>query len=145
MKPFILVIAGGTGSGKTTISTRIKDHFDHQVNYIPHDRYYKDQSHLSMPERIKTNYDHPNSLETDLLIKQLKKILAGNSIKMPLYDFKKHTRQKGTILVSPASLILIEGVLIYENKTLRDLINLKIFVDVAADIRVLRKIERDIN
>lgn len=143
-KPFIVGIAGGTGSGKTTIARKIVDHFNKNILHIPHDRYYNDQSHLKMEERIKTNYDHPKALETDLFITQLEELIKGNSVQMPQYDFTTHTRKKETITEKPAPLILLEGILIYENKKLSDFIDLRIFVDVAADIRVLRKIDRDV-
>jgi len=110
-RPFILGIAGGTGSGKTTIAHKIKDYFNHNVVYIPHDRYYKDQSDKSMEERVKTNYDHPDSLETDLMIEHLKLLTNRKSVEVPQYDFTSHTRKKGvTTHVSPAALIVIEGI-----------------------------------
>jgi len=145
MNTFILGIAGGTGSGKTTISQKILDHFNSHVRYIPHDRYYKDQSAKSMEERIKTNYDHPNALETDLFINQLKELLAGKTVEVPEYDFTNHTRKKNvTTTVSPSPFIIIEGILIFHEPKLRDLMDLKIFVDVPADIRILRRTKRDI-
>lgn len=143
--PFIIGIAGGTGSGKTTIAKKIASHFNSQGIYIPHDRYYRDQSKKTMAERVKTNYDHPDSLETDLMIRQLKLLLKRKSIDVPEYDFTTHTRKKGvTTHVSPASLIVIEGILIFENEPLRNMTDLKIFVDVPADIRILRRTKRDI-
>ncbi|MDA1316960.1 MAG: uridine kinase [bacterium] len=145
MKPFILGIAGGTGSGKTTIAQKVKDHFNSQVIYIPHDRYYKDQSAKSLKEREKTNYDHPDSLDTDMFVSQLKELMAGKTIEVPEYDFTLHTRDlEKTTRVSPAPFILIEGILIFHEQALRDLIDLKIYVDVPADIRALRRTKRDI-
>lgn len=141
--PYLVGIAGGTGSGKTTIANKIVDHFKDNILHIPHDHYYKAQDHLSMEERIKTNYDHPNALETDFMIRQLKELLEGKEVQMPEYDFTTHTRKKETITVKPAPIILVEGILIYENKELRNLLQLKIYIDVAADIRVLRRIKRD--
>ena len=144
-KPYIIGIAGGTGSGKTTIAQKIASHFNSQCIYIPHDRYYRDQSEKTMEERVKTNYDHPDSLETDLMIEHLKLLLNRESVEVPEYDFTTHTRKNGvTTHVSPAALIVIEGILIFENETLRNLIDLKIFVDVPADIRILRRTKRDI-
>ena len=141
----ILGIAGGTGSGKTTIAEKIFEHFKAQAVYIPHDRYYKDQSEKSMEERVKTNYDHPDALETDLFITHLKELQKGNTIEVPEYDFTQHTRKTDTTTsVSPAPLIIIEGILIFDNPLLRDLIDLKIYVDVPADIRILRRAKRDI-
>jgi len=145
MKPFILGIAGGTGSGKTTISHKIKDHFNHDVVYIPHDRYYKDQSMKSMEERIKTNYDHPDSMETDLFIRQLHDLLDEKPVEIPEYDFTHHTRKQGvTTSVSPSPFIIIEGILIFHEPELRDLMDLKVYIDVPSDIRVLRRTKRDI-
>jgi len=144
-KSFLIGIAGGTGSGKTTIAKKIASHFNSHGIYIPHDRYYRDQSEKSMSEREKTNFDHPDSLETDLMIKHLKLLLNGKSVEVPEYDFTTHTRKKDiTTHISPAPLIVIEGILIFENETLRNLIDLKIFVDVPADIRILRRTKRDI-
>lgn len=142
---FILGIAGGTGSGKTTIAEKLFDHFNDQAVYIPHDRYYNDQSEKTMEERIKTNYDHPNALETDLFIQHLKELQDGKTVEVPEYDFAIHTRKKDvTNTVSPAPLIIIEGILVFDNPLLRDLIDLKIYVDVPADIRILRRAKRDI-
>lgn len=144
-KPFILGIAGGTGSGKTTIAQKIRSRFNHNVVYIPHDRYYKDQSKKTMRERVKTNYDHPDALETDLFIRQLKQLIKGKDIQVPEYDFTKHTRKKGvTTKISPSKFIIIEGILIFHELKLRNLMDLKIYVDVPADIRILRRTKRDI-
>ncbi len=144
-QPYIVGIAGGTGSGKTTIADVIVHHFNEKILSIPHDRYYRSQDELSMEERVKTNYDHPQALETDLLIQHIHELLNGNTVEMPDYDFAIHTRKKETTTVHPAPLILIEGILIYENEALRDLIDLKIFVDVPADIRIIRRIRRDVD
>lgn len=143
-KPYLVGIAGGSGSGKTTIANKIVDHFKERILHIPHDRYYKAQDQLPMEERIKTNYDHPNALETDLMIQQLKELMEGNEVQMPQYDFTTHTRMKEMTTEKPAPLILVEGILIYENKELRDLLDLKIFIDVDADIRILRRLKRDV-
>ena len=144
-KPFILGIAGGTGSGKTTISRKIINHFNSKSLIIPHDRYYRDQSEKTMDERVKTNYDHPDALETDLMIKHLKQILSGKPAEIPEYDFTQHTRKPLVTFQAVATpLVVIEGILIFENKTLRDLFNFKVFVDVPADIRILRRTKRDI-
>lgn len=145
LKPYIIGIAGGTGSGKTTIAQKIVKHFGNSILHIPHDRYYRDQSGLKMEERVKTNYDHPHALETDLLIQHLETLIHGESVEMPIYDFTIHSRKKETTIEKPEKLILVEGILIYENRKLRELLNLRIYVDVAADIRLLRRIERDVN
>ncbi len=143
--PFILGVAGGTGSGKTTIAEKVYTHFGDKVVYIPHDRYYKDQSEKTMEERIKTNYDHPDALETDLFIVHLQKLQQGQEVEVPEYDFTQHTRKTDvTVTIAPAPLILIEGILIFDNPLLRELIDLRIYVDVPADIRILRRAKRDI-
>ena len=145
MTPLILGIAGGTGSGKTTIAEKVKDYFNSHGAYIPHDRYYKDQSKKTMEERVKTNYDHPNALQTSLFVKHLQDLLKGKTVRIPEYDFTNHTRNKNvTTKVTPSQLIIIEGILIFHDEALRDLIDIKIFVDVPADIRILRRAKRDI-
>ncbi len=143
--PYLVGIAGGSGSGKTTIANKIVDHFKDNILHIPHDRYYKAQDHLQMEDRIKTNYDHPDALETDFLIQQLKELMTGKEVQMPQYDFTTHTRMPETTTEKPAPIILVEGILIFTHKELRDLISLRIYIDVAADIRVLRRIKRDVN
>lgn len=143
-KPFVIGIAGGTGSGKTTVAKKIQTHFKNRVLYIAHDNYYRNQDHLTLEERKKTNYDHPRALETNLLTKHLKQLINGKSIKMPQYDFVNHTRMKQIINISSKSIIVVEGILTFENKLLRDMFDLKLFVDTDADIRLGRKIIRDI-
>ncbi|OGK71728.1 uridine kinase [Candidatus Roizmanbacteria bacterium RIFOXYC2_FULL_38_9] len=140
----IIGITGGTSSGKSTVTQKIRDHFKHEVIFIAHDNYYKDQSHLTLEQRAKVNYDHPNSLDTKLLVKHLKKLLAGTSIEMPQYDFTISNRKKETVLLTPKKVIIIEGILIFENEDLRNLMDIKIFVDTDADLRLGRKITRDI-
>ncbi|MDH5532994.1 MAG: uridine kinase [Candidatus Pacebacteria bacterium] len=144
-KPFIIGVAGGSGSGKTTIvENLIKVLGDESVTCISHDDYYRNQDHLPMKERVKTNYDHPDSLETDLLITKLKGLTAGKAVKQPIYDFVNHTRSKQTTVLQPNKVIIIEGILIFEPKRLRDLMDLKVFVDTEDDIRIIRRIKRDI-
>ncbi len=144
-KSFLIGIAGGTGSGKTTIARKIVSHFGSKCLYIPHDRYYIDRSHQTPKERDKANYDHPDALETELMIKHLKQLLNGGSVEIPVYDFTVHNRKKNaTTHADPTPLIVVEGILIFENENLRNMFDLKIFVDVPADIRVLRKIDRDV-
>lgn len=146
MKKLIVVgIAGGTGSGKTTIAGRIyeivgKD----KIVLLHHDSYYKDQSAKPFTERVKTNYDHPDSLETELLIKHLKLLLEGQKIQVPVYDFSQHNRTKKTIEVQPKPVILVDGILIFGDKQLREMFDIKIFVDTDADIRFIRRLKRDI-
>ncbi len=144
--PFIIGVAGGTGSGKTTVSRRIHEAVNvGHIAYIQHDNYYRDQSHLSREERALTNYDHPNSLETELLVQHLLALKAGQAIEMPLYDFTLDTRSPHTQHIDPAPVILVEGILIFVEKQLRDLMDVRIFVDTDADIRFIRRLRRDIN
>ena len=143
-KPFVIGVAGGTGSGKTTVSRRIQEAVSpKQIAYVQHDNYYRDQSHLSFPERVNTNYDHPNSLETSLMVEHLVALKAGQSIAMPRYDFSLHTRSKEVQQVDPAPIILVEGILIFVEKDLRELMDIRIFVDTDADIRFIRRLRRD--
>ncbi|MFA9289135.1 MAG: uridine kinase [Weeksellaceae bacterium] len=142
-KPYIIGIAGGSGSGKTTIARKIAKHFADKIQHIPHDRYYRDQAQLSMTDREKTNYDHPASLETERFITDLQNILKGETVDVPEYDFVNHTRAAEVTAVSPTPLILLEGILLFENQELRDLMDLKIFVDVPSDIRFIRRLKRD--
>lgn len=143
-KPIIIGISGGTGSGKSTVTQKIRDHFKHQVIFIAHDNYYIDQTKLTMEERKKVNYDHPNSLDTKLMIRHLKQLIAGKSIKMPQYDFTVSNRKKETFRLIPTSVIIVEGILVFENRALRELMDIKLFVDTDADIRLGRRIKRDI-
>ena len=145
MKSIIIGIAGGTASGKTTVTQKIAANFQKcDVTVIKHDDYYKDQSHLTMEERLKTNYDHPFSLDNDLLYKHLKLLLSGKSIKKPIYDFTVHTRAKDTEYVESSKIIILEGILLFEDKKLRELMDIKIFVDTDDDIRFIRRLLRDI-
>jgi uridine kinase len=144
-KPFLIGVAGGTGSGKTTVvKNLLKILKNHSVVCISHDDYYNDQSQMTMAERIKANYDHPSALETSLLISHLQQLLAGKSIQKPLYDFIENTRRAQTEVIQPCPVIIVEGILLFESVELRNLLDLKIFVDTEADIRLIRKIIRDI-
>lgn len=140
----VIGVAGGTGSGKTTVSSRIWEAVGREhLAYIQHDNYYKDQSHLTAEERAQTNYDHPDSLETSLLVRHLRELRAGRPIDMPLYDFAAHNRAKETQRINPAKVILVEGILIYTEPALRELMDMRIFVDTDADIRFIRRLRRD--
>lgn len=143
--PFIIGVAGGTGSGKTTVSQHIQRMVG-AVNmaYLQHDSYYHNQGHLSPQERAKVNYDHPDSLDTKLLISHIEQLRAGEPVGVPIYDFATHTRRLQTELVTPAPVILVEGILIFVDKNLRELMDMRIFVDTDADIRFIRRLRRDV-
>ena len=145
MRPLIIAIAGGSASGKSTVVREIVNRLKSlDVSIICHDDYYKDQSHLSMEERVKTNYDHPSSLDNDLLVEHLKSLMEGKSIDKPEYDFKTHNRMKETTRVNPTKVIFVEGILVLEDKRIRDLSDVKIFVKSDEDIRFIRRLKRDI-
>lgn len=144
MKPLFVGIAGGTGSGKTTVARKIASFFGEVCLIIAHDSYYQDQSTLSMDMRKKTNYDHPDSLETTLLIAHLKSLKAGKNVEIPSYDFTQHNRSKKTTIVKPQKIIIVEGILLFENEDLRNMMDIKLFIDTDADIRLGRRITRDI-
>jgi uridine kinase len=145
-KPYILGIAGGSGSGKTTLAQNLLTALGkHQTSLIPHDAYYKDLSHLSPEMRAQTNVDHPNTLETELLITHLQSLSNRHPIQMPTYDFTTHTRTPKTIPIHPYPIIIVEGILLFENPHLRNLFHLKIFVDAPADIRFIRRLNRDVS
>lgn len=145
-KPILIGITGGTGSGKTTVAEAVYNAFpNNTITMIMQDSYYKDQSHITFEERLKTNYDHPNAIDTLCLIDHLKKLMSGNSVDMPIYDFTLHTRKDETVKVEPTDIIIVEGILVLDDITLRNLLDVKIYVDTDADIRILRRMMRDIN
>lgn len=145
MKPITIGVAGGTGSGKTTVALKILERvgFD-RIAYLPHDAYYRDASNLPPAERSQLNFDHPDSLDNDLLIQHLAQLQMGQAVEIPVYDFKTHTRLAETRRVDPQPVILVEGILIFADKRLRDLMDMKIFVDTDADLRFIRRLQRDI-
>ncbi len=144
-KPIIIGVAGGTGSGKTTVSQAILDRVGrHRIAYIQHDSYYKDRSHLPPEARGKVNFDHPDALETEFLVQHLKELRDGHPVEVPVYDFTTHTRTSETQWVEPRRVILVEGILIFADDALRDIMDVKIYVDTDADIRFIRRLERDI-
>lgn len=144
INPIIIGIAGGTGSGKSTLADNIKKEFAHNITMISHDYYYKAHPELPFEKRTKLNYDHPDSIETSLLIEHLKDLKKGNSIERPEYSFINHQREDKTVKVEPKKVIIVDGILIFENKELRDLMDIKIFVDTDADIRFIRRLLRDV-
>ena len=140
-KPIIIGVTGGSGGGKTSVSRAILDSFPNaRIAMIQHDSYYKDQSHMSFEERVKTNYDHPLAFDTDFMIQQLK---AGRPVDIPIYDYKKHTRSDKTFRQDPQDVIIVEGILVLEDERLRELMDIKLFVDTDDDIRIIRRIKRD--
>lgn len=145
-KPLVIGIAGGSGSGKTSVTNAIYDVFkDHSVVVIEHDYYYKDQSHLSFEERLETNYDHPLAFDTDLLIQHIHQLINRQKIEKPIYDYTEHTRSAETMIIEPKDVIIVEGILILEEIELRELMDIKLFVDTDADLRIVRRILRDIH
>lgn len=145
IKPYVIGIAGGSGSGKTTVIDNILDKTSEDDTVIfQHDWYYKDNPHLSFEERAELNYDHPEALETTLLIEHLKESVSGRPVTAPQYDFNRHLRQKDTRLIKPQKVIIVDGILILHDKSLRDLMDLKIYVDTDSDLRFIRRMERDI-
>lgn len=142
---YVIGIAGGSGSGKTTVIRKIIEKIgSDNVVILQHDWYYKHNPHLSFEERSSLNYDHPEALETSLLISHLKELVAGRPITAPQYDFSKHLRKKETLLVNPSGIIIVDGILIFRDEDLRNLMHLKIFVDADSDHRFIRRMERDI-
>jgi uridine kinase len=143
-RAIVFGVAGGTASGKTTVAqTILKAVGAEQVAYLPHDAYYKDRPDLPLAERALVNYDHPNSLETKLLIKHIKQLIAGQPVRMPVYDFTRHRRTAQTVLVEPSPIILVDGILIFTRRKLRELMDIKIYVDTDADVRFVRRLQRD--
>jgi len=144
MDCIMIGIAGGTGSGKSTFTNRLKSYFGDEVTVIYHDNYYRQRDDMTYEERTKVNYDHPSALETELLIEHLKMLKEGKSVECPIYDFTQHNRSNKTYTIHPSKIFLIEGILIFSDEQLRDLFDIKIFVEADADERILRRVVRDV-
>ena len=140
----VIGIAGGTGSGKTTLMNQLINKFSNDITVLSHDNYYKRHDELTYEQRSQLNYDEPAALETDLMARHLDKLRQGETIECPVYDFTQHNRSNETITIAPKKVIIVEGILIFENKPLRDLMDIKIFVDTDADVRLCRRIKRDV-
>jgi uridine kinase len=145
MNPFIIGVAGGSGSGKTTVVSHIIDRVGQDnIVLLQHDSYYRDLKHLEFKDRALQNFDHPSSLETELMVRHIQALAQGYSIEVPVYDFKNHVRKDETIPLTPKPVILVDGILIFFEKELRELMHLKLFVDTDADVRLIRRMRRDI-
>lgn len=144
-KPIVFGVAGGTGSGKTTVARKILQAVGaEQIAHLPHDAYYRELSDLSKGERDLVNFDHPDSLETELMIAHVKELVAGRPVQMPVYDFSHHRRTGETVQINPSPVVLVEGILIFTNAELRSLMDIKLYVDVDADVRFVRRLQRDV-
>ena len=145
MKPVIIGVAGGTASGKTTVSDAILERVGRQhIIYLQHDSYYRDLSYLPLEERTKLNFDHPDALETELLVSHLRQLQAGEPVEVPIYDFATYRRSQETRRIEPRRVILLEGLLIFVDKELREMMDVKLYVDTDADLRFIRRLQRDI-
>ena len=143
--PMLIGIAGGTGSGKSTFADRLLALFPNEITVISYDNYYKPQDHLEFEERTKTNYDCPDALDTDLLVKHLRQLQSGDAVDVPNYDFKLHTRKAEMTRLEPSPIIIVDGILTFHDERLREMFDIKIFTDADADERILRRLRRDVN
>ena len=145
MKPVLIGIAGGTGSGKTSVARRIYESLHvESAAFLDYDAYYKELGHLSLEERQRINFDHPDSLDVELFIHHLQRLIAGQPVEKPVYDFTRHTRAERTVRVEPRDVVLVDGILLFADERLREMFDLKIFVDTEADVRFIRRLRRDI-
>ena len=141
----VIGIAGGSGSGKTTLMNNIVSRFSEDITVLSHDSYYRRHDDMTYEERCQLNYDEPAALETELMVRHLDKLRNGEAIDCPVYDFTVHNRSDATQRIEPSRIIIVEGILIFENEALRDLMDIRIFVDTDADIRLCRRVKRDVN
>lgn len=144
MNSVIIGIAGGTGSGKSTFTNRLKRYFGDSISVVYHDNYYKRQDNVPFEERVKANYDHPDSLETDLLVEHLKALKMGHTIQCPVYDYTVHNRSDEVVEIKPGRVILVEGILVLHDPRIRELLDIKVYVEADADERILRRVLRDV-
>ncbi len=145
VKPIIIGVAGGTASGKSTVAEAILRRVGREhIAYIQHDSYYRDLSHLPLEERARMNFDHPDALETELLVEHLRQLQAGQPVEVPIYDFTTYTRTGRTRYVEPRPVVLVEGILIFVDRQLRDMMDIKLYVDTDADMRLIRRLQRDL-
>ena len=144
-KILVVGIAGGSGSGKTTLMNNIVGRFEEKITVLSHDSYYKRHDDMTYEERCQLNYDEPAALETDLMVRHLEQLRRGQAIDCPVYDFTVHNRSDAVTRIEPSRIIIVEGILIFENEALRDLMDIRIFVDADADIRLCRRAKRDVN
>ncbi|MCI0426114.1 MAG: uridine kinase [Actinobacteria bacterium] len=144
-RPLFIGIAGGSGSGKTTVAHAVLERLDGSVALLQHDAYYRHQPHLSLDERTRVNYDHPSSLETELLVEHLETLRSGVGVNRPVYDFAQHLRSDDTVWIEPGRVVIVEGILVLAEDSLRSELDLKIFVDTDPDLRLARRLERDIS
>lgn len=143
MECIVIGVAGGTGSGKSTFTNRIKEEFGNQIAVVYHDNYYKSRNEISFEDRKKINYDHPDALETELLIKHLKLLKNGIAVDCPVYDYSVHNRSKEIVRIEPQKVIIVEGILVLQNEELRNLLDIKVYVEAEADERIMRRAIRD--
>jgi uridine kinase len=143
-RPLIIGVAGGSGSGKTTVARAIHERLGVEAIFLDQDAYYADLGHLPLEERIRVNFDHPDALDTDLMVEHLEALAAGRAVDKPTYDFTRHTRAARTIRLEPREVILVDGILIFADARLRRMFDMKVFVDVADDLRFIRRMQRDV-
>lgn len=143
-RPLIIGVVGGSGSGKTTVAHAIQQAIDATAAFLDQDGYYKTLSHLTLEERRRVNFDHPDAIDSDLLVAHVEQLARGEGVDKPCYDFGAHTRAAGTVRVEPSAIVLVDGILLFAERRLRELFDIKIYVDVADDIRFIRRLERDV-